>query len=554
MSLKMTDSLADDGVETKGKAKNPKNTGGVQDTVAQPQADQAAYQAAAATAGTEFNLLNEIIGANYTKDLSPDGDKYLQYLITNAQKAEVGYKVIPASNLHMFYKNKNVVGLLFAENIPSYEKASTDMAISTAYKDFEVSGIAAEIGQLAEVIVVFQQDYQRTSQMMRKIINATRYATSDDIAFGLMEGAKFRVNTNLGYVRKVIDEMCPHAVPSRVDFGLVLEILNDRDASLSKMHGIRREMRYETVAVVGGYADIIKTAGRSRMQDRFLPLIHISEVQSNLQTIRLLPLLMGLAVDAFYQNMGWMAPFMSFTANEPNLGQLYWVPETGKPDFLTNRDQLNNFCNDMLEEPVMMMDIQPGRSSIPGMALLITPFQQALVSLMTDFFNKPGNRSFEALSKVSAIIDQPVGVLTGVVEHSGQKIDSRYIDYFALVNQVPDRALLERFLMYTDRPEDRLEAIEAAGFRSILQTYTTAMAPINMAGLGAILTAMSEHMLDIQVDYTHVQSAMNANAMMDRSRSMRDMVSSYGPLVGSRYQQPGATFYVGQTAWGQRRF
>ena len=548
MSLKMTDTLADDGVETKPKGKAAKNTGGVQDTVAQPQVDQPAYQAAESTSNTGFNLLNEIISANYTKDLSPDGDKYLQYLVTNAEKAGIGYKVIPASNLHMFYKNKTVIGLLFAENIPSYEKASTDMAISTAFKDFENAHLGTDIGELAEVIVVFQQDYQRTSQMMRKLINATKYATSDDIAYTLMEKAKFRVSTNLGYVRKVIEEMCPHAVPSRVDFGLVLEILNDRDATLSKMHGIRREMRYETVAVVGGYADVIKTAGRSRMQDRFLPLIHISEIQSNLQTLRLLPLLMGLAVDAFYQNMGWMAPFMSFTQNEPNLGQLYWVPETGKPDFLTNRDQLNNFCNDMLEQPVMMMDIQPGRSSIPGMAMLITNFQPLLVSMMTDFFNKPG-KSFEALSKVSAIIDAPVGVLTGVVETSGQKIDSRYIDYFSLVNQVPDRALLERFLMYTERPEDRLEAIEAAGFRSIIQTYTTAMAPVNMAGLGAILTAIAEHGLDIQVDYATVQSAMNANAMMDRSRTMRDMVASYGTLIGNRYQNPAATFYVHQTPW-----
>lgn len=542
MSLKMTDSLNDDGIDKK----KTKNTGTVQDTVAQPQVDQPAYQAAAASSSAEFNLLNEIIGANYTKDLSPDGDRYLQYLVNNATKPElgIGYKVIPASNLHMFYKGGNVLGILFAENIPSYEKASTDIAISTAYKDFEVSKLAEEIGTIVEIVVIFPQDYARTSQMIKKIVNALKFATDPNFVFSLMQAGKFRVNTNLGYVRKIIDEMCPHAVPSRVDFGLVLEIVNDRDNSVTKMHGIRRELRYEPVAVVGGYTDVIKTAGRSRMQDRFLPLIHISEVQTNLQNIRLLPLLMGLAVDAFYTNMGWMAQFMSFTANEPNLGSLFWDPQTGKPDFLTNKDQLNNFCVDMIEEPVMLMDIQPGRASLPGMALLITNQQASLVAAMVDFFN-----GAHEMMKVAAIVDTPVGVLTGVVETNGQKIDSRYIDYFALVNATSDRTLLERFLMYTDRPEERLEAIEASGYRSIVPTYTTAMAPVNMAGLEAIMLAMSTHILDIQIDYTHTPSAMNAGVMVDRSRQMRDLVTTRGPIVTNRYQNPGSTFYAASTAW-----
>lgn len=544
MSLKMTDKLAD-GEGKKGKAAAQQGT--VQDQMTDQEAGATFSTAAPVDPG--FNLLSTLITANYNQALSTDGDKYLQNICSNVTKPEVGvgYKVVPSSNMHLFHKGGNVLALIFAENIPSYEKAATDVAISMAYKDFEQSGLAEEIGTLIEVVVVFPTDYDRAAQMIKKIVNSLEHAVSENFMLSALKGCKFRINTNLNVVQQTIAAMSPHGVASRVDYGLVLEMANERDTGITRMYGLRKELRYEPLAVVGGYTDIIRSTSSHRMQDRFLPLIHISEIQSNLQNIRFVPMLLAMAVDAFYKNNLWLAPFSSFTESAPNLGNLFFDPETGQPEVVTNRDSLKTFVAKELDMPFMVMDIQPGRSTIPGLPLLLTDSQRFIVESMIDFFQ--GDRS---MMQISQIVDQPIGCLSGIVEANGVKIDSRYIDYFSLVKSGAPRELLDRFLGYAASPEDRLNAIQDAGYRNITPTYTTAMALINMQGLGGIIQAMSGTALDIQVDYATVQSGMASGLMAERSRQMHELVNGYGSFIGNPFQAQGASFYASNTPWNGR--
>lgn len=514
-------------------------------------AQKTAERAADSTVVRTVSLVQDVLTANHMKDLSPEGEKYLESLVTSCEKADIKYVIMPSTNTHLFIKDKNVYALIFSEHIREANKTGCDLAIAELNNEFIRNPDFKKLGAMVATTIVHKTDYDRVNNMAKNIQNTLKYAfypcTLEDITQG-----QYRVNTNLMTVRDELARMSPHGVPSRVDYGFVLELADTTNEGL-KSSGLfnRFEPKWVPMAAVGAYTDIVRSPGARRMEEKFMPIIHISDIQSNIRSIRMLPVLMGIALDAFYTNAGWMSPFMSFTKGTPNLGSLYFSPDTNAPEFLTNQDQVRNFCLAMVEDPVLVMDIQPGRATLPGIEYLVTDIQPAVMADLLDFFNPTAEELRQLGSALPTLVERPITMLSGLVETDGQWVDSRCIDYFKIIESQSDRGFLEYFLNYSDRPDDRFQAISDAGYKSMVALYNTNISPVNLDSLEQMVQLMGSS-LSVQRDYAETTQSFTGSALVARSQKLRDLVAAHGSIIKSGYsRRPGAFFGEGN-AWSSR--
>lgn len=528
--------------------KTGKAKGTVHDNVSAPEQDQAANAAAGASSTTKApdTFLSIVLNTSAARRLQKEGEDYLNRLQETCDSYGIEHKLLPSTNAHIFYKDKKSIAICFYEHVQDLANNQSIVRVFERVATEFGKNHDPKMGVLVESIVVHPSDYPFVGNMADAIRSALEYSINENVIFDYVKAGKYRINTNLHTVQAELRKMSPHGVPNRVEFGLVLEILDTTNVDTNRRNVFMndRDAEYKTVAAIGGYTDIIKVPGSRRMEERFQPLIHITDIQSPIRTARLLPLLLVLAGDAFYTNNMWMSQFMSFTANNPNLGTLVNDPSTGAPDFLQNSEQLRNFIAEMCEDPLMILDIQPGRFTLPGMYLLTDEnYQRYLIADIANFFNSP------QLADSYNLTERPVEVITGFVEANGQLIDSRYIDYFALISSsVQDRGLLEQFLTYADRPDLRMEAIRTAGYRQCEPIYTTFMSLINADGWAALASHIVGTM-DIQLDYYEVPTSFSGGLLAERSRQFREVVSRQGSIVSPRSRVNRFTNIGQQSAW-----
>ena len=545
MALITIDESAENPTPKKGGTTKAKGT--VHDNVSAPENDQAANAAAGASGSTKApdTFLSIVLNTSAARRLQKEGEDYLRRLTEECEGYGIKHKLLPSTNAHIFYRDKKSVAICFFEHVQDLANNQSIIRVFERIATEFGKNQDKEMGVLVEPIVVHQTDYPYVGNMVDAIRSALEYSINENVLFDYVKNGKYRITTNLHSVQAELRKMSPHGIPARVDFGLVLEILDTTNVDTSRRNFVMtdRDAEYKTVAVVGGYTDIVKVSGSRRMEDRFQPLIHITDIQSPIRTARLLPLLLVLAGDAFYTNNMWMSPFMSFTDKNPNLGTLVNDPHTGQPEFLQNSEQLRNFVAEMCDDPLIVLDIQPGRFSLPGMYLLADEqFQRLLIADIANFFNS------NQLTDDYILTERPVEVVTGFVESNGQLIDSRYIDYFTMIQSTSDRGILDQFLMYADRPDLRMDAIRLAGYRQCEPVYTTFMSIINAEGWAALASQIVGTM-DIQLDYYEVPTSFSGGMLAERSRNFRDVVSRQGSIVSQRSRVNRFNQMATQTAW-----
>ena len=527
-----------------------KNVGGIHDRVSVPVTDTAAEQAAAQTTktslGSAFVKMN--LEAHSARSLNAAGEAYLKTLILDLDAVEIKHRLLPSSNMHVFYGVNGAIGILFTEHMVDVFVSGTNKSIVKAMHEFSQLG-PKECGLLIDVIAVDPTDYPKVQTMVRTIINMLKFGVENELFLEALRTCRWRLNTNVNYVRQQLDLLNPHGVPSRVDFGFVLEVQNNLHADLARNNRDMRDIEFTPVAAVGGFTDIVRAPESNMRTEMFLPIIHISDIQANIRNIRMIAPLMTMAFEAMFSARLWMQPYMSFGDRAQNIGKLFFT-EDGNPDAITNQDQFINCLRQHFTDPVIVLDIQFGRATLPGLYLAAN--QDGLRYLNAEiwaFLGKPGKAE-----STDDLFERPIDVVTGLVNLEGTVVDSRAVDYFTVLPSLyrSNRDLLNRFLMYSEVPEDRMALLREVNFVPS-PLYTTSMCALRVSAFAEIASVM-EASMDVQVDYTVVQNTYNAGALVESGRRLSDVARSGGSVIAQRFN--GRNMHsnlMGNNAFANRR-
>lgn len=523
-------------IMTDGKERLTENTtapsgsigmGTVQDDFSRRGQDARSERAASASdAPKASHFLGLALTLSANTPLSTEGEVFFKMVSDTLEKNGVKVHRLPSTNAYIVSNGELAIGLCFEEQIGRDALRSgfgeMRMRVESEYNKMpEIAG-----GDIIDTHLVTKDDYPRADRWANYLVNALRYGMGDALTFRQLMDCKFRITTNSHSVRSALEALSPHRIPSRVDFGVVIEILNETDSEFRprSRNNDDRNSDYRTIGVVGGYTDFIKTyTGRGR-EARPQPVIHITEILSLVPTLKMLPVFLVMALDYCYNQNGWRAPFAQFGPNSPNLGNLFFNDETGKPEVVNSLDVLRGLCDSELEEPLVVVDITPGRVSLPGLWLMADPrTQENVVAHLADFFG-----SKNILSNGLVFSDAPWPMLTGIVNIAGDYVDTRYVDYFRVIKTSSDRQLLDHFLGYDSFTETRIKDIEAAGFPDYRVMYETQLCTLNPHVLSELIGEVSN--LCVVTDYQDTTRTIGGLRLLETSREFGEVFRSQGAM------------------------
>lgn len=524
-----------------------KNVGSVQDGISTPKVDMQAEAAAQGTAAPKAsNLFVKMnLEAQSASILSPQGEQYKKMLVEGLGARGVKHKLFPSSNLHAFYKDGKTMGVIFTENMNEVVTTGSQKYILKAHHEFSLQR-QSECGLLIDVVVVDPTDYERAASMIQYLDNSLAYGLEASITIDAIRNCRYRISTNPIYVRERLANMSPHGVPARVDYGFVLEIQNNTHQDLAQNTRQLQEMEYIPIAAVGAYTDILR-APSSNMGDRFLPIIHISDMQADVRNIRLMPMLQNMATEIFFTNRHWMNPFTLFGNSKQNIGNLFFL-DNGDPDSVNSIDQLKNCLNSYFETPMIVMDIQHGRATLPGMYLAANDAGlRCLNAEIWSFLGMPSKAE-----TTPTMFNVATDMLTGLVNLEGKIVDTRCVDYFTACPALykTNRDILGRFLVYAEAADDRMNLLKQCNYvPSAL--YTTSMAPLNIDAIAEIMSVMVAS-LNIQVDYSAVQNTYSAGMLIDAGKRLNMIAQQNGSMIMQRNTSRMGIGLMQQNAFGHQ--
>lgn len=420
------------------------------------------------------SFLDEVMRAKAPRTLSSEGAEFLKTLKELLEEKKIKCEFLPETNCYLFHDNKSSIGFLFDEHLPIQRDATprskyVDNARIEANTKFERY-------PLSDVVLLTASDYNNVTKFEQYITRVLDYGFYSSDAFNIesiSDSYLFRVITSKHVVDQVVSDMCVHGVLPYYQYGLVLEMNTDKNFEKSFKYNrpmSQDDNNWVPILVVPAYTTFITDGTASLQTLKFIPQIHISEPICMFPNIKMLPLVLSLAIQEFIFKGLWKDYFNKFDKSSPNIGSLWIDPNTNEPDFVSDVRARDAFIVNRCDYPILIMDIQNGRASIPCLPLLsYANNQNIFLSQFAEFFN---DRSF---FDHKCVTNLAFTEYTGVVSYEGKMIDSRTFDYFKILSSCKGQwDILDKFTSIPMQPDTKLNILSQIGF-NVQSLYDTAM-------------------------------------------------------------------------------
>lgn len=365
------------------------------------------------------------------------------------------------------------------------------------------------------------------------IKNTLMLSTGADLTIGDLASYPIRINTNQPEVRRYFEDNCSSSVVPHYQTGIAIEICLD---GFGGNRGYRRgddadRGNWEFLAAIGVTTEFIDTSAEGEY--RFIPIVSITACESIIRSIKMMPLLVGVAMEMFISQRMYLDPFRNWGEGNPapNLGSLIFDEQDKLPTQLLTRDDYEKFVNRILDYPVLAVDVRYGAWNLPAFDILMSGdidlFREEMYNLCPDIeVPNPVLSSFNFYS--------------GFVRDNNVLMDTRAIDYFRVVDRLQDPELLAAFKEYTTNPEDRIRAIAEAGWRNgsvnsgttrgnynVLESlYDTHRFILSSDAVVAMLTLLNELNITKNIKATS-GLAFDLGSIRDLSRRYRSCESAF---------------------------
>lgn len=389
--------------------------------------------------------------------------------------------------------------------------------------------------RVLEIILVTTEDYECVEKMIRGLLNIFQVVHNPKFgSFNInsMRSSKFAISTNRKDVEDFLDRTYPHKCIPRNDFGFVLYELTNNRNEREIYQNMENSVIRNPIACVTGYVEPMQIATQQYQGGvtKFLPLVHISNIQSLIPDLRLCAALIPLASDIFLKGGLWRTQFEQYSKDAPNVGALFRNRETGQPDFIENYNRLQEVLNTFFEPPALAIDVVDGIYRIPGIEKFSIPNASAEVNkLFFDFIGRTPSVNEHA----TVFSTNKFQEFVGTVMHKSKVGDSRWCDYLnTVVHHSSELGYVAGMLQRSIDPKVRVEQIRRF-YGSLEVLFPNIVCEIS---LQAIMAMQEEVRTCIQI----ITSTLTPNAnVVDLSSFLQQ---------GHVFAQSGTPYSLG---WGQ---
>jgi hypothetical protein len=378
--------------------------------------------------------------------LSQEASAYVDAIILELKKKDpkMNHKWINVRGLDavVFLSADNIYGygIIFAEPMSSDVKARVPIAWWNELQQFIGNGT-----NLLDALVVVKEDYKRAIPMANHVYRQLHGQTAGIMsAFNINSIRKqnqiFRVTDSLSEGLMHIDQLNPLASRPRTDMTVTLEVAS------TDQRPPNGELQWERILTVGGYtrfvdysrymANMAMAPGYGQFgapaypqmpqSKRILPLVTITSVASELPSVNMLAFALPMAARAWLNNNGFIRPYLRFTKDGINIGNLVIDTTTDQPVFVESKQMLDQFVAEVLQPPALAMDVTLGRSRIIGTTLL----KNDKLSVNRHFNGFFAGNAMELERAAEFMIQNSFEEFIGL---AGDGSDSRCVDYLTLL-------------------------------------------------------------------------------------------------------------------------
>ena len=421
------------------RAEEQTQTSATATATAAPKSEQARPEAnlhnTATKSPTSFNRVMTDLGISNVQ-LSPEGDAYIETLTKKLSESQIKIERINHNRLPIFRvidpSATYVTLLILEENYLVSEHP--------AVKIIEDDVIRKEKYNVIDTPTVTREDYAYVNHMASHIERTYKYiayvnSSSININSFSDKKLKFRVSTNIKEVEDIVRRQTPHASMPRMDYGFVLKM---HDSSDDHYHTNYSDQVFDPILAVGAYTKFVQ----QNEHGKFFPVVAITAIASTLPDPGIMSLALPLAADAFIRRRHWLNPYMSFTKDSPNIGDLVTDTKTNKKTKITTRAGVEEFVQLFCDTPYLCVDTTDGRARIPGLeqiAYNINDYARRLFDFVGDTQNANiaaekvrAERANKQPIRDGAYSLQDYYEYTGIIDGA---LDSRVVDYLYLTKK-----------------------------------------------------------------------------------------------------------------------
>lgn len=346
--------------------------------------------------------------------LSSEGVKYIEEIKLGLQSSERlkqmqktvdvfqltninGAYVIAIDNLAMI--------LIMYESAAKYGDAA--VVTNTIFIAEEIEKQLGATYSIRDKIVVHKADYCRAANMISYIVNMFVGALRPEyqaMTMAMLEPQHNKGNYVVEFSFNSDDVHSPHGIAARKDLTLELKLRTDGGRQANTLNEItgggvgRLAYSDELILSVGVYTTFIKTTAQNidgTLAEKFLPIIHISDIYCSIPTKYAVPIAVGIVAHALLENPTqlWRKKFSDLTDKQVNIGELFPEPNGQAILASTAEDVELIFRNHMLS-PYVVLDVPQGRATVPGIGSYVPLSNdtrdesvQAAIADMNRFFN-----------------------------------------------------------------------------------------------------------------------------------------------------------------------
>ena len=391
------------------------------------------------------------------------GKEYLDRVVAKLRETMGGVEVISintnaiACRIILDAKKTMGVALLFAETY-----SSTDVPPTEHLAEIMTRFRRTEDAKILQTIVVAEEDYVKAHNMANHILSQiSTNINAETLNIASFKSDNFTCTSDISKVRKFISDYSPHGVPARVDVGVLLSALVEKEGPVRF-----GENRYDEVPIlaVGGYTSYTLNSnlyqfGNVNMnraqQATNKACVNITEIVANRAFREFISIAIPIATHQFIKNNGWLNAYNTYAPHVPNLGNLVMDQETRKLSVCTNQTERDNFVMEHIQcPPYVAIDISDGRARISGL--------DHYAQDKSAYVLKQDIESFIGAIELAhePIVDK-VKVYDGYVKNKdGLIVDSRNIDYLYLCCNNVDLETASKFMIQPPDPATRVAQIK----------------------------------------------------------------------------------------------
>ena len=390
---------------------------------------------------------------------------------------------------------------------------------------------------VAAPLMITPQDYSKAKSMARSIMCMVTDTFNPAATMDALQNCKYRIITDQARAMNNLRNICPNGVVPYVQYAVSVEVAenNNRGNCFNR----DEDENWVPLFTIGGYTEFNKNRNNYGGGVKFTPLVNISCVAIRYTSISLLPTVIRIAYDTFIRNRMYLAPFRHFDdKNEYNLGYLV-LSEDPNLSLIKNSQEFEDFVHHALDNPVLCVEFTQGEFIYPGLSLITDATRVGILKEMLSNMFSP--QYADAINKIPGnIAATGISYYTGYSKYDSKIVDTRAIDYFKICRgNANNRALLDAFLGYSNRPEDRIKAIVDAGFDSIIDgedcvqsLYTTVKCILDGPAVQSFLN-LTSGLTFFGMEYNNTANVFSSESLRNIGNYLNDNITYAGNMTNS---------------------